>query len=103
VSSETLALGFVCLIHAIGLCVLFGAMIRSDRDRDAGGWRDWWPRDDDGGGGPPPPAPDPGPPLPGAEQSPVRLREPGRLGDAHPRAPRRPEHPPQRVPQRERV
>jgi hypothetical protein len=101
VSSETLALGFVCLIHAIGLCVLFGAMIRSDRD--AGGWRDWWPRDDDGGGGPPPPDPDPGPPLPGAEQSPVRLREPGRLADAHPRAPRRPEHRPQRVPQRERV
>jgi hypothetical protein len=101
VSSEALALGFVFLIHAIGLCVLFGAMIRSD----GGGWRDWWPRDegDDGGGGSPPPRPDPGPPLPGAEQSPVRLREPGRLADAHPRAPRRPEHPPQRVPQRERV
>jgi hypothetical protein len=33
----------------------------------------------------------------------VRLREPGRLADAHPRPPRRPEHAPERVPERERV
>jgi hypothetical protein len=99
VSSEALALGFIFLIHAIGLGVLLGVMVRAD---DGGGWRDWWPRDDDGGGGPPP-KPDPGPPLPGAAQSPVRLREPGRIADAHPRPARRPEHPPQRVPQRERV
>jgi len=101
VSSEALALGFIFLIHAIGLAILFGVMIRSDRD--GGSWREWWPRDDDGGGGGGPPEPRPAPPLPGAEQSPVRLREPGRLADAHPRAPRRPEHPPQRVPQRERA
>jgi len=96
VSNETLALGLTFLIHVIGICVLFGLMLGSS---DGGGWRDWWPRDDDGGD----PPPDPGPPLPGAEQSPVRLREPGRLADAHPRPPRRPEHAPERVPQRERV
>jgi hypothetical protein len=96
VSGEALALGFIFLIHALGLLVLFGAMLRSD----GGDWRDWWPRDDDDG---PDPGPEPGPPLDGAAQSPVRLREPARLADAHPRPPRRPEHAPQRVPQRERV
>ena len=99
-SNETLALGITFLIHVIGICVLFGLMLRSDVE-GGGGWRDWWPRDDDGGSDPP--SPDPGPPLPGAEQSPVRLREPGRLADARPPAPRRPEHAPERVPQRERV
>jgi hypothetical protein len=98
VSSEALALFILFLIHAIGLGVLFLALLRSSNDD---GWRDWWPRDDDGGSEPPPH--DPTPPLPGAEQSPVRLREPGRLADAHPRPPRRPEHPPERAPQRERV
>ena len=57
--------------------------------------------DDDGGGGSPGPAPPvPGPepdgglPLRDAEQARVRLREPGRLADAYPRRPRRPEHAP---------
>ena len=100
-SSEALALGFIFLVHAIGLGVLLGVMVRAD---DGGAWRDWWPRDDDGGsGGWDPPRPDSGPPLPDAAQSPVRLREPGRLADAQPPTPRRPEHPPQRVPERERV
>jgi hypothetical protein len=99
VSSEALALGLIFLIHAIGLGLLLAMMVSSD----GGDWRDWWPRDDDGGGGPDGPEPQPGPPLPGATQSPVRLREPGRLADAHPRAPRRREHAPTRVPQRERV
>jgi hypothetical protein len=97
VSNETLALGITFLIHVIGICFLFGLMLRNSED---GGWRDWWPRDDDGPQGP---DPEPGPPLPGAEQSPVRLREPGRLADAHPHPPRRPEHAPERVPQRQRV
>jgi hypothetical protein len=95
VSSEALALGILLLIHVGGVFVLVGLLILSDND----GWRDWWPRDDDDGGGH---GPDPGPPLPSADPSNVRLREPGRLADAHPRAPRRPEHPPQRVPERER-
>jgi hypothetical protein len=101
VSSEAVALGITFLIHVIGICFLFGLMLRSSAG-EGGSWRDWWPRDDADGGGRPP-EPEPGPPLPGAEQSPVRLREPGRLADAHPGTPRRPEHPPQRVPQRERV
>ena len=91
-SSEALALFILFLIHAIGLAVLFLALLRSSED--GGNWRDWWPRDDDGGSEPPPR--DPGPPLDGAVQSPVRLREPARLSDAHPRAPRRPEHAPER-------
>jgi hypothetical protein len=101
VSSEAVALGITFLIHLIGICFLFGLMLREDN----GGWRDWWPRDDDDddGGGPGPPEPEPGPPLPGADQSPRRLREPGRLADAHRRSPRRPEHAPERAPQRERV
>ena len=62
-----------------------------------------------GPGGPPPEPPDPGGgrdgglPLPGASPAPVRLREPGRLGDAYPRRPRRPEHvpgEPERAPHR---
>ena len=100
-SSEALAFGFIFLAHAIGLCVLLGVMVRADGN--GGGWRDWWPRDDDDDDGPPGPEPDPGPPLGGAEQSVVRLREPGRLADAYPRAPRRPRHAPERDPQRERV
>jgi hypothetical protein len=95
VSNEALALGITFLIHVIGICVLLGLLLRSD----GGGWRDWWPRDDDDGPGP---EPDPGPPLPSADPARLRLREPGRLADAH-RSPRRPEHPPQRVPERERV
>ena len=92
-SNEALALGITFLIHVIGICVLFGLLLRSD----GGGWRDWWPRDDDDG-----PGPDPGPPLPSADPARLRLREPGRLADAHQR-PRRPAHAPERTPQRERV
>ena len=80
-SNEALALGITLGIHIVGIFVLVGLLIRSD----------------DGGG------PAPGPPLPSADPSQVRLREPGRLADAHPRPPRRPEHAPERVPQRERV
>ena len=103
-SSEALALGILFVIHALGLGVLFFALLRSSED-DGGGWRDWWPRDDDdddGGESPRKPSP-PALPLPGASHSPVRLREPGRLADAHPGPSRRPAHAPERVPQRERV
>ena len=96
-SSEALALGILFLIHAVGLAVLFYALLRSSGDDR--GWRDWWPRDDDGRG----PPPEPSPPLPGARQSRVRLREPGRLADALPGFARRPRHAPERAPQRERV
>jgi hypothetical protein len=98
VSGEALALSITFLIHVIGLCVLFGALLSSE---DRAGWRSWWPKDDDGGGSSRPPDDSrPGPPLPDAEPSSARLREPGRIADAHPRPARRPEHAPERVPQR---
>jgi hypothetical protein len=98
VSSEELALAITFLIHVVGICVLFGALLLSE----GGGWRDWWPRDDDDDG-PPDPGPGPPAPLPDADPSPARLREPGRIADAHPRPGRRPRHAPGRSPQRERV
>jgi hypothetical protein len=98
VSSEELALVITFLIHVVGICVLFGALLLSE----GGGWRDWWPRDDDDDG-PPDPGPGPAPPLPDADPSPARLREPGRIADAHPGPARRPRHAPGRSPQRERV
>jgi hypothetical protein len=95
VSSESVALGILFVIHALGLVVLFVALMRGDGG--GGGWRDWWPRDDDDR------PRDPGPPLPGARQSPVRMREPGRLADAHRSPARRPQHAPaapRRTPER---
>lgn len=91
------------LIHVVGICVLFGTLLRSD---GGGGWRSWWPHDDGGGGGGSGPGPEsrpPGPPLADAEPSAARLREPGRIADAQPRPSRRPQHAPERVPQRERA
>jgi hypothetical protein len=80
VSGELVALLLTFLVHLAGLCVLVGALFRNGD----GGWRDWWPRDDEPEG-----EPGGGPPLPDAEQARRRLREPGRLGDAYPRRPRR--------------
>jgi hypothetical protein len=98
VSGEALALAITFLIHVIGLCLLFGALLSAE---DRAGWRGWWPTDDDGGGSSPPPDDgEPGYPLADAEPSSARLREPGRIADAHPRPARRPEHAPERVPQR---
>jgi hypothetical protein len=96
VTKEVLALALTVLVHVIGMAALVWALLHDDEKRSD--WRDWWPRDDDDG-----PGPDPGPPLPSADPSRVRLREPGRLADAHRPPARRPEHPPERVPQRERV
>jgi hypothetical protein len=97
VSGEALALSITFLIHVVGLCVLFGALLTSE---DRAGWRSWWPKDE----GPADDGPDDGPgsppPLPDAEPGRARLREPGRIADAHPRPARRPEHAPERVPQR---
>jgi hypothetical protein len=65
------------------------------------------PYGDDGGGEPPsgdpvttPPPSGGGLPLPDAEQAPVRLREPGRIGEKYPRPARRREHEPERAPER---
>ena len=100
-TKEVLALALTVLVHVIGMAALVWALLLDDDNRSD--WRGWWPGGDDE-----PPAPPPTPrdggglPLPDAQPSAVRLREPGRLADAHPRHARRPEHAPTRVPARER-
>ena len=100
-TKEVLALALTVLVHVIGMAALVWALLLDDDNRSD--WRGWWPGGDDE-----PPAPPPTPrdggglPLPDAQPSAVRLREPGRLADAHPRPARRPEHAPTRVPARER-
>ena len=93
------------VVHLVAFVLLFAMMgsemldtFRSPKRRD----------DDDGGSWPEPEpvAPGPGPsglPLPDAEQAPVRLREPGRIAEQYPRAPRRPDHAPEPVREPERV
>jgi hypothetical protein len=97
---EILALSLVFVVHVIGGLLLVWALLE---ESTRAGWRRRWGFG--GGGEDPPPAPGPTPlppvrarpplPLAGADASPVRLRGPGRLADAHPPAPRRPEHVPQ--------
>lgn len=101
-SAQLIAIGLTLLVHVLGAGLLVWAMIGPDDD--VHGLRGWWPRDDHGSEPPRPPEPDLGPrglPLPTAEPSPARLREPGRLADAHPAPARRPEHPRRPVPERE--
>lgn len=100
---EIVALALVLVVHVIGGLLLVWALLDDDA---RAGWRRRWRRRDDE---PPPIAPPPPSsggfgrpqlPLAGAEASSVRLRGPGRLADAHPPPPRRPQHAPQpaRVP-----
>jgi hypothetical protein len=96
--AEIVALTLTFVVHVIGAVLLIWAMI--DRE-DGQSWRDWWPRDDRSEDDPSGPDVRPSPPgeraplpLPGADPSPVRLREPARIGVAYPSRPRRPEHPP---------
>jgi hypothetical protein len=99
VTKEVLALALTVLVHVIGMAALVWALLHDDENRPD--WRGWWPGGDDD-----PPAPPPTPrdrgglPLPDAEPSPVRLREPGRLADVYGRPARRPEHAPERTPAR---
>jgi hypothetical protein len=94
---ELLALGLTVLVHIVGLGTLVYVLLRNDGID----WRSWWPSDDDGHDPPAPDAPH-GPPSGGdgvplgdAGAARVRLREPGRLADAYPPAPRRPAHAPE--------
>ena len=101
-SAQLIAIGLTFLVHVVGAVFLVWAMI--GEDDDVRGLRDWWPRDDGGDGPPRPPEPGAGPgdlPLPSAGPSPARLREPGRLADAHPPPPRRREHPRRPAPGRQ--
>lgn len=104
-TEELIAITLTFLVHVLGAAALIWAMLD---DRGWSALKDWWPRDD----GPPPPDDDPRDdppggsgvrpelPLPVAAPSPVRLREPGRIGDAKPKPSRRPEHEPAREPAR---
>lgn len=101
-ASETLSLLLIFVVHVAGAAWLVSRMLGDE------GWsqlRDWFPGDD----GTPPDddprgdLPDGGSPrrelpLPSAEPSTVRLREPGRLADQRPRPTRRPEHEPAPAP-----
>jgi hypothetical protein len=108
VSLEVVAIVLTLVVHFLGAGVLIWAII-GDEQVD---WRGTlWPKDDDGGGGgpgfePPTRGGDDGGggglPLPDAAPSPIRLRSPGRIGDAH-RPSRRPAHAPERAPSREPV
>jgi hypothetical protein len=106
VDKEVAALALTVLVHILGMGALIWALVLDDENRPD--WREWFGGDDDTGKDPPR-EPEPGPggdglplPLPDAAPSAVRLREPGRLADAKPRPERRPAHPPERVPERER-
>lgn len=109
-SLEVIAIALTVIVHFIGAIVLIWAITR-DEEVD---WRGILRPDDDGGGGGPgfePPRSGDGgggggmlaPPLAGATPSSVRLREPRRIADAHPRPARRPAHAPERTPVREPV
>ena len=97
-TKEVLALALTVLVHVIGMAALVWALLLDDDNRPD--WRGWWPGGDDEPPAPPPQGPRGGLPLPDAEPSSVRLREPGRLADGHDRPARRPAHP-ERTPTRQ--
>lgn len=85
--------------HLVALIALVWMLLRNgDQSLDAG----WFLGGGDDGEPQPPRDPrKPGGdalPLPGAEPSAARLREPGRIADAYPPPARRPEHAPEREP-----
>ena len=93
-AGEVIALALTVVVHILGGFALIYMLVK---DGD-GGALDWWPRDDDGGPPRDPIAPAPvggggGLPLPVADASPIRLREPGTIADGYPRRERRPVHP----------
>jgi hypothetical protein len=105
-TGAVIAIFLTVLVHLVGAFVLIWAMAGTEPFRRLISLTG--DGDGDGGLGTPPAAPDPaGPrdgalPLPDADRSPVRLREPARIGDRYPKRPRRPEHAPepQRAPER---
>lgn len=100
---EQAAILLVGVAHVLAAIVLLWMLMRSgDRAPGLGFWFGPDPGDD-----PTPPHEPVAPggaaiPLPDAQGSAKRLRGPGRLADAHPRPPRRPDHAPDpaRTPQR---
>jgi hypothetical protein len=104
VDNEILAIVLTFAVHVLAVGALIWHLFRtSGDDGEAPDWRGWF-RDPDAE---PPLEPRPSPgrgglPLPDAVPSAVRLREPARLADAHPRPARRPAHTPEPQPQRAR-
>jgi hypothetical protein len=100
VSGEVAAILLLAVVHIAGAALLIGLMF----DGTDSAWRGWWPHDDR----PEDPGPEPADPpagtlpLPDAAPAALRLREPGRLADAHERH-RRPEHAPEPARRREPV
>lgn len=103
---EVVAILLTVIVHFLGAMVLVGVLLNGEKVD----WRHLlFPGDDDGPGpGFDPPPADDGPdgggvlaptPLPDASPSPVRLREPGRIGEGYPRPTRRPAHSPPRTPE----
>lgn len=84
---EALALVLTLVVHFLGAAVLIWGLL----DGEQVDWRGFLNPGDDGGGGRrrDRPRPDSPPPLPDADQSPERFREPGRLADRKARPPRR--------------
>lgn len=104
--TESLALIAIFLPHGVAGAFFAWRLMPKDARREL---RSWFK--DDGDGGTPGPAPvrprrnggGGEPPLPTADPSGVRLREPGRLADQLPAPPRRPTHPPTPTPAPDRV
>jgi hypothetical protein len=102
VSGPVAAILLTLIVHVIAFVLLFALCGRSMLEVFL-----TQPYDGDDWGEPPagdpetPPAPSGGGlPLPDAAQAPVRLREPGRIGERYGKPSRRPEHEPARTPQR---
>jgi hypothetical protein len=104
--SELQLLLWMAGIHVIGLVVIGVLMIPSLRDQPDEPGPETDSGSDDGWGNLPSVKPDPrgwpggGLPLPDAEQSRIRLREPARLAEKLAERERRPAHTPERVPHR---
>jgi hypothetical protein len=93
-------------VHILGFIAVAILLIPALRDNDPGFEEDSNDGSDDGWGNRPNVKPDPtrwpggGIPLPDAEQSKVRLREPGRFTEHLTKPARRPVHEPERTPVR---
>lgn len=105
-SSDAQVLLWIAGVHLLGLACVGVLLIPALRENGPGTARRSDSEGDDGWGrGPkrppePPVPPRGGIPLPDAEQSGVRLREPGRLSELLPKRDRRPAREPARRPER---
>lgn len=91
--NATIALLLTVFVHALGVVALIWALLDAEEGRPD--WRGWWRGDDEPAPQDPPPRRPRGDlPLPHAEPSRVRLREPVRLADGYERPERRPPHAP---------